>query len=260
MTYSEADAAKLQNHRLETIQKLNDLQLKCITESIGLGPSRAWEYLRHGVARRLGVLRNAINTVYDVFPPDTKQRLDQESLAHLQLALHGFVINLSGVFDNWAWAFLHMHGLDTQVRRLGVGMFNRETNRHMDQPIRDYLDSAGFIAWRTDYLKNYRDALAHRIPLYIPPSLMTKPQTEEFNRLDTAKSEALRAGQLEQFEDLQRQQDELGEPCFFFLHSLEEGGQRQIMFHPQMLSDVAGVIEFGNIFFQHWRVVVHPQP
>jgi hypothetical protein len=38
--------------------------------------------------------------------------------------------------------------------------------------------------WYTEYSKNYRDALAHRIPLYVPPSALNKEEQEEYMLLE----------------------------------------------------------------------------
>jgi hypothetical protein len=58
----------------------------------------------------------------------------------VQINLHAFVINLSGVFDNWAWAFIHRHDLLRNVGgKTNVGMFKEATQRLLPAALSDYL-------------------------------------------------------------------------------------------------------------------------
>ena len=52
----------------------------------------------------------------------------------------------------------------------------------------DYLNSEPIINWYSDYSKNYRDALAHRIPLYVPPSVLNKDDEKEYFELENKKN------------------------------------------------------------------------
>jgi hypothetical protein len=67
---------------------------------------RAKEYLVDGVGRRLRILRRGLHNVYNLFSPAAVRPIDPENLDDVQISLHAFVINLYGLFDNLAWAFI----------------------------------------------------------------------------------------------------------------------------------------------------------
>lgn len=62
-----------------------------------------------------------------------------------------------------------------------------QTLQDLPLSVTDYLTSERMARWHSEYLKNYRDALAYRIPLYIPPQTVTKEQGELFNALEAEK-------------------------------------------------------------------------
>jgi hypothetical protein len=65
-----------------------------------------------------------------------------------------------------------------------VGMFLARTQRFLPTELHAYVTTEPIKFWHRDYLKSYRDALAHRIPLYIPPSVYTKADAQRHKELD----------------------------------------------------------------------------
>jgi hypothetical protein len=74
------------------------------------------------------------------------------------------------------------------------------------------------IKWHSDYLKNYRDALAHRIPLYIPPSELTPEEGERFRALQNEEADCILTNRWDRLEEVKREQNAIGRPCFAFLY------------------------------------------
>src|SRR5262245_16384311 len=111
----------------------------------------AYLYLTQGVGRRVGVLRRTVEEIFHPFPPERTDTLSRDELAAVQINLHAFVINLSGVFDNWAWAFIHRHGLLQEVGgRLNVGMFKEATQRLLPTTLREYVQSENISSWHNN--------------------------------------------------------------------------------------------------------------
>jgi hypothetical protein len=127
------------------------------------------------------------------------------------------------------------------------------TQRHLPEAIRSYVASERMIKWHSDYLKNYRDALAHRIPLYIPPSELTPEEGERFRALQNEEADCILTNRWDRLEEVKREQNAIGRPCFAFLHSYAENSVRPVLLHPQLLSDALTLIEFGNLFLQNWH-------
>lgn len=217
------------------------------------------EHLLHGVARRLSVLKRSLENIYCTFPPTTNRPLEKNDLYDVQINLHAYVMNLYGIFDNWAWAFVHKHNLLRQVRgKHGVGLFNKNTTRFLPQILREYLANENISSWHEDYLKSFRDALAHRIPLYIPPSEVTKEEGQRYNELESEKINLIKTMQWGRLEKLYEEQSNIGRPSFMFIHSYEEGQQKPMVLHPQLLCDGLAVVEFGTLFMAHWHEAAQP--
>jgi hypothetical protein len=176
--YSAAGVAMLIQGHAEVDADLEQL-LMALAENVERATiPRSREFLLNGVARRVRILRRSLHNVFSLFPPSAVKPIDSDDLDDAQISLHAFVINLYGLFDNLAWAFVWRHGLKDRIDRRQVGMFSECTKRHLPYGLRSYFSSPVIANWSTQYLKNYRDALAHRIPLYIPrPAIPTQTRS-----------------------------------------------------------------------------------
>lgn len=255
MQYSQETLQELARGLDEIPPQLHQLQMDCLLGCNDITNERVKDYMSHGVCRRLNVLRHTIINVFRNFPPSAEAKLDQETLIAVQINLQAFFINLIGVFDNWAWSFIHLHQLEANVgSRRNVDMFKSRTQGLLPQALQERLSSKTMIRWYSEYLKNYRDALAHRIPLYIPSANLTSAEEERYNALEAQRLNFMQQHQWQQLEKIIEEQDSIGRPCFSFLHSFsEDEALRPILIHPQMLSDASTVVEFGNLFLAHWR-------
>jgi hypothetical protein len=219
-------------------------------------PAGAHLYLTQGVGRRVGVLRRALADVFSTFPPDRKDPIPRDDLTGVQISLHAFVMNLAGVFDNWAWAYVLRHDLLEAVGgRLNVGMFKRATQDALPEGLRAYLRSEEMSAWHDNYLKTYRDALAHRIPLYIPPAAWTDADKLEYERLEAEKVRLIGELRWQELDEVWSRQDRIGSACALFLHEAVVGGDsRPVYLHPQMICDGMTVVDFGRRFYEQWHM------
>ena len=255
MRYSEELAAKLLREH-DTVQtELQQLLLSTIRAGQSLTDDRAKDYMLHGAGRRLSILRRCLENVFRLFPPSRTTPLDSEDLYEVQISLHAFVMNLYGAFENLAWCFVLRHGLEEEIGdRRRIGMFSKSTQQYLPVPLRAYLTSETMQKWQTEYLKNYRDALAHRIPLYIPPATYTPEQSERYKALDQDEWESIQLQQWDRLEKIRTEKATLGSACPMFIHSYsDEGGGRPLYLHPQMVCDIKTVLEFFPLFFSHWN-------
>ncbi|MCW5648825.1 MAG: hypothetical protein KIS62_03680 [Ramlibacter sp.] len=257
MTYTVEQVADLKAKSLQMLGSLQELQRQCVVHGQEFAnDSPAREHLLHGAGRRLSVLKRSLQRIFETFPPDIERPLERELLADVQICLHAFVINLYGIFDNWAWAFVHRHGIQAQIgSRQGVSLFKASTQRYLAPQLREYLTN-DLIRWHNEYLKNYRDALAHRIPLYIPPVTYTPEEGERYNALESEKIEKITAHDFARVDQIWVEQTALGRPCLEFLHSYaEEGALKPVPLHSQVISDAMTVVEFGTLYLEHWHVL-----
>lgn len=235
-------------------RRIANAQVRALREAHVFEGSPAGEHLRYGVGRRLAILRRSISKIFEIFPPDSTTPLGTDSISDVQINLHGFIINLSGIFDNLAWAFKYRH--DLPIHQNSVGLFRRETIAFLPSQIRDDLASEDLQQWQRDYLKSYRDSLAHRIPVYVPPGVLNEGEGRRWNEIEALERQAVADGNIHQALNYSETKRTIGRPAFFFLHSDHEGApSRAIALHPQILSDAVTVIEFCDVFFDHWHSV-----
>jgi hypothetical protein len=107
----------------------------------------------------------------------------------------------------------------------------------------------GFDPW-FKYVENYRHALAHRIPLYIPSRQYTPEDAEQHGRLDKLLWEAIRAHRFDEVEELEGAIQRLGSFHPFMMHSFTEPSQPMAV-HPQMLCDLATVLDLTERLLPH---------
>lgn len=244
-------------------REIERLLLQLASQNRDFEDNTVRDHFFYGAGRRLRGLRKATENIYNLFPLETTQPLSEDVLMDVQINLHAFVINLYGIFENWAIAFTARHGLEQVVTNpMHRSFFRRELRSHLPDTLHSYVTSEAFTTWRDKYLKNYRHSLAHRIPLYIPPAWFTEEEGVRYNELEEEKFELLLGWDgssevdnvLERVKAIEGQQENIGRPCPTFTHSFIENDEvEQVYLHPQLLSDLGVVVEFGQLYLQEWQ-------
>ena len=191
--------------------------------------------------------------VFSLFPPETKARLAADVLHDLDINLHAFLINVAGIGDNWAWAYVLRHNIESDfAKRTHIGLFMKETIRRFPEALRKYLKAKDAATWYHDYAKVYRDGLAHGIPAYLPPAQLSPKDRERWHDLESQERVAREQNDEKRIEEVWDERGKLGAPCFLLVTS-SGGNVHQVHLHAQMVSDVGFVVEFGELFLQHWN-------
>jgi hypothetical protein len=207
--------------------------------------------------RRVGTLQRCIENIYDISPPDRVEKPSREECADLGINLQSFVMNVFGCLDNLAWIWAKEQSLkDKKGRPLSgghIGLFSSKKNEILrasfSREFRDYLD--GLNGWYNN-LENFRHALAHRIPLYVPPCSMTPEERDRDTALDMEKAEAIRRQDFARCEQISIEQRKLGKfvPCM--THSYVEE-TKPIVFHAQVFSDWNTIAQMAEEFLKELR-------
>ena len=256
MSYTKEQCEHFCNSCREILEQLKELQLKIVVQGQPFeATSRLREHLLHGAARRVGVIRRSIQNIYTTFPPDTTRPLSPDALADVNINLHAFMINLYGLHDNWAWAYVLRHNLEEVIGgRRRIGLFIQATSCKLPTELRAYISSATIANWYKKYVMFFRDALAHRIPPYIPPALITHAEGDRFNELESEMVKCIKARQWQRVEEIWVEQAAIGVPCLSFLHAFtEDTPANPVMLHSQILCDAKAIVEFGELFLEHWH-------
>ena len=212
---------------------------------------RAVEYARHGFCRRIQIMAHCIEGVFETLPPERADVPEDETVRDATVYLQAFVFNTFGSIDNLAHIWVSERQVKkadgTSLARTSIG-FGKKCKRVMEslpEGFRDYLNE--IESW-WEYLRSFRDALAHRIPLYIPPSLVSHDKAEEYERKGVEILDAIRRREYEEAEALENAQNELISFLPVTTHSFEEQF-RFVYFHCQMLADFNTVEEIA------WRML-----
>jgi hypothetical protein len=141
---------------------------------------RGQEYAVHGFCRRLDLLRTVIDQVFMALPPERDDIPEREKIMSATIAIQAFWMNLVGCLDNLAWIWVYERGVKAssgdELDRKSVGLWRHELQATMSEKFRAYRDERK--AW-FESINKFRDALAHRIPFYIPPYAVEKSDIEE---------------------------------------------------------------------------------
>jgi hypothetical protein len=194
--------------------------------------------------RRLGTLRRCIESVFALIPADMDRIPDRNVLHDAAINIQAFFANVYGSVDNLAWVWVFETGLDTKIHRNRVGLRAKhaEVRATFSAEFQTYLQSID--RW-LEYVVEYRDALAHRIPLYIPPGGVPTQNVDAYNDLSAQIMDALYVQHDGfKYERLSAEQEKLLVFQPLITHSVEETTAR-FAFHVQMLVDFLTVEEMG---------------
>lgn len=207
----------------------------------------AREHALHGFSRRLKTIKRCIDNVFCQLPPNLDRLPTADELSDTNIYLQTFIFNVFGAVDNLAWIWVHER--DTRTRdgarltrgQVGLRRKNQIVRRSFSPEFQATLDS--FDDW-FDFNEEYRHAVAHRVPLYVPPYMITKENEAAYQELESRKGEALNQGDIDEYDRLSAVQDDLGVFRPIMTHSIAEGA-RPVVFHAQMLADFNTVDELA---------------
>jgi hypothetical protein len=251
MHYEPESLREIEMHFSKLRFRCQELLMKTVSLSGKLGKERATEFLRHGVGRRIEILNRCIQNIFRIFPPDWEEKLSQEDRVDLEINLHAFLINVYGIVENLSLSLAYENGLvgDHDERKVPineVNFFNKRFQKLLNPTLRKYLRQKNTSSWYREYAKNYRDALAHRIPPYVPPSTLNPDEAKRFTEIDIEINGLSYASDLSRIDELRTEQDGLGRPNPLFLHSFSENS-KPVFLHGQVLNDFMTIEEFVNV-------------
>ena len=241
--YPEEKLAELEGQRGKLDHQYANLILRYQARTYR--SERGKEYALHGFSRRVKLLRTAIDQVFTVLPPDRDDIPEEEEVLKATIAIQAFVLNVVGCVDNLAWIWVYEKHVkasnSAELDRKSVGLWKREVQATMSEKFRAYLDNKR--GW-FESINNFRDALAHRIPLYIPPYGVEKSKIEELRRLDEEAHAALLRRDHIAYEQARDAQKKLGHFRPVVAHSYYEPSG-VVYFHFQLLSDWLTIDDLG---------------
>jgi hypothetical protein len=209
---------------------------------------QAREFACQGFPRRLKVMIRCIDNVFDKIPPERAELPSRDELSDATINIQSFVFNVFGAIDNLAWVWTYESGQKrgdgTPIPdgHVGLGPKNISVRATLSQGFQDYLRTLD--NW-FEHLAGLRHALAHRIPLYIPPYVIEAKDEADYKTFEAGMAEAAKKRDFAEYDRLSAEQLKLG--CFrpWVQHSFEEKA-KPVVFHAQMLADFNTVDELGR--------------
>ena len=205
-------------------------------------------YVQYGFLRRCSTIKYCVHEIYTLCPPNVTKLKDFER-KRTEIFMHEFVLNFFGIMDNLALILSYHFGFNISQREIGLfpkkkfNKMRRLLSKDFNQKVSKYDND-----FTNKYLKDFRHPLAHRIPFYIPPSILSEPSDqEEWNKLIKKENESLLNGNLQQVDDIQKKQDQLGYFAPIILTIDNDFRQGFIYFHPQILADCNTVFEISSL-------------
>lgn len=238
--YTQKQLTEIRAKLLTIEGRTNTLVLKFVYYRFKSDKAR--EYAQHGFGRRVQLLRRCIENVFRIVPPGTIKIPSKSRLYDAQINIQAFFANAYGIVDNLAWIWVYERGLKLPRKKIGFRKHHNEVRSSFSGELQKYID--GLDTW-FNYLVEYRDALAHRIPPYIPPGAVLRKNVVAYNDLMSRMNAAL--GRLDSFEyeRLCARQNALLIFQPLITHSVTET-TAHFAFHPQLIADFLTVEELGN--------------
>lgn len=259
LIYSEESIQEIESRYVDLVPRLNDIFLRTVEFSYKLTEPRAKEFMLHGVGRRLSILKRAFENIFAIFPARREILLSHEERTDTEINLHAFLINAYGIMENLALSLAYENGIyDGKINgdfdKRDIGLFSKKKFRKRLEPdLQAYLSDARLRLWFDDYAKNYRDALGHRIPPYIPPSGLNPADEkrhsdiqERLNRLDFLKD-------FSEYQALQDEQHSLGSAYPIYVHSFDEQS-KPLQLRPQLIVDLLTIEEILSKVLEKFHI------
>jgi hypothetical protein len=159
---------------------------------------------------------------FRIIPPGAVKIPSKARLYDAQINIQGAIGNAYGCIDNLAWIWVHECAIAVNRRHVGLRKHNKEVRNTFSPEFHSYLESLD--SW-FEYLVDYRDALAHRIPLYIPPGGALPKDHQQFLELERQMTAALNAFEPGKYQRLHSEQLKLLIFQPLMCHSFTEMGR-----------------------------------
>lgn len=253
MYYSDQSIADMRAEYQSVNGKLNHLVEQYAL--LNLTNRRAKEFASQGYPRRLKIIVRCMDNVFTAIPPDRESLPSRDELSDATINIQSFVFNVFGSIDNLAWIWVcekgqkRADGTPIPDRYVGLGPDNVAVRGLLSAAVQAHLTTLD--EWFS-HLENLRHALAHRIPLYIPPYVIQARDEAAYKDFEAKMIAAIKAHDFAAYDTLSAEQMKLG--CFrpWVQHSFEENA-KPVVFHAQMLADFNTVEELGRKMLDELR-------
>ena len=184
-------------------------------------------------------MHHCVESVFELIPPDRDISPDKTTLMNATVCIQAFVMNVFGAIDNLAWIWVSEKRLEIEPKRVGLIPKCKTVRKTLSPEMQGYLHE--LEPW-FDYIVEYRDALAHRIPLFIAPYIVPTKNQPAYHALEV---QLLATSNAEDYQRMKEEQLKLGAFQPVMKHTLQDD-KGAIGFHFQLLADFSTVEEIAR--------------
>jgi hypothetical protein len=243
--YSDEDIKILEDERAQLRSRCMQLQEHIMQHQFR--NRRAEDFAKYGFLRRLSTLVRCIENAFFAIPPEFDEVPTLDQTQDIMIQVQSFIFNLFGCLDNLAWTWV----LERDVTKpdgqplprgwIGLRPDNEIVRQSLGQGLRKILGDLD--NWFT-YLGDFRHALAHQIPLYVPPFSIAPENVEKYCNLERSILEAIVQRNEAKLQVQERERDRLR---FFrpWIVGSRDGQHKTIQFHTQLLTDFKTIEAIG---------------
>jgi hypothetical protein len=183
--------------------------------------------------------------LFRLLPPELEQIPPRDDVVDATIAIHAFTTDAFGCLENIAWIWLYEKdvknedGTALDLREVGLG--KKKFRKSLTPQFRAYID--GKQEWFGNLI-SFRDSLAHRIPLFIPPYVIPKLNVAKYDELEKAKFIEPALSDPVEYEKVNAEQLKLCQFLPGMTHSIYKDAP-QVEFHSQLLNDYVTIDEYG---------------
>jgi len=241
-----------QDHNLQAIVAKclgNDCFVNAAQVSQTLQVEGAKKHLAHGFSRRMGILNSNFMGIIGIANPERTTPLNDDERNELTLHLNSFYFHIRGALDNLAWCLAYEFKILGDVKeeargfQAKVSLFGKAFQDGLEEREVPFLGLLKELsAWSMD-MKTFRDPIAHRIPLYAIPSVLSQEEATQYQETFKRAMSVSAEGKLEEAEVLLSKVNALGSYVPAFSGTFETS---PYSIYPQVTEDYAYLIKIGD--------------
>jgi hypothetical protein len=170
MIYTEAALAYMKTERI-AVTRAHE-QLLVAFASWSYSTPRGREYAIQGFLRRSYTMQRCVDNVFRLLPPEVSSLPEPDKITDAEINLQAFIFNVFGSIDNLAWVLIEERGFVAPAgeripdKHIGLMRNNKTVRACLSTEFNDLLQR---IEDWFEYIEKFRHAVAHRVPIYVPP-------------------------------------------------------------------------------------------
>jgi len=200
----------------------HSVRLKYLLDLCRKACAGAQKHLQRGLLVRINMMQESVVELCEELD-SADGPLSSHLASRLTLLINAFYQHLAGSLNNLAWAIIYQHGFRDPVNEdcpsqrklaqlLGPKFLNELSQNGLNEV------KVELMAKRNWYkeMKEFRDPAAHRIPLLVPQSILSKEDIDEEWHLDSNAAELFSKGNYSEGMSTSRQINKLGKQLPWF--------------------------------------------